>query len=125
MAVAPTNPAPVRSSRPAPAGRDVAPSRAAYTYVIANAGALQISDVVFWNKERITEIHKQSDCECACMLMAADGSIRRHAINSVNALIVVTSGPTLDAANAAGNLPRTPTGQPIYRVESALHDRSI
>lgn len=41
MAVPPTNPAPVRSSRPAPAGRDAAHPQS-YSFVVVNAGALQV-----------------------------------------------------------------------------------
>lgn len=72
-----------------------------------------------WSRQTITEIHRQSPETCDCTRMFPDGTTRRLAINSTNALIVVTAGPTLTAANIAGNLPRTLTGQPIYRVENA------
>lgn len=111
-----TNPAPAHSSRSASAGRGAAPS-GAYGHVVVNAGALQVGDVVFWERARITAIHRQTESCCDCELEAANGTTRRITINSVNALIVVTAGPTLAAANQHPNLKRTPTGSPIYRVE--------
>lgn len=93
-----------------------------YTRVVTNAGSLQVGDVVFEHKERIVEIYKQTHSECFCQLRWTGndqhGSVRYHVINSVNGLVLVTAGPTLDAANAKGDLPTTPTGQPIWKRES-------
>lgn len=114
MAVDLTNPAPAHSSRSVDAGRGAAPS-GAYTYIVTDAGALQVGDVVFWHRETITEIHRQTESSCDCTLVAQDGTIRRHTINSVNGLIVVVGGPTLAAANQHTNLKLTRVGQPIYR----------
>lgn len=74
--------------------------------------------MVFWHRDVITAIYRQSESSCDCELEAANGTTRRHTINSVNGLIEVLAGPTLDAANQHyPNLKRTPVGSPIYRVE--------
>ena len=111
-----TNPAPAQAPGQSTTGRGAAPS-GAYTHVVVNAGALQVGDVVFWERQTITAIHRQTESSCDCTLVAQDGTSRRHTINSVNGLIVVRGGPTLAAANQHPNLQRTPVGQPIYRVE--------
>lgn len=87
--------------------------------MVTNAGALQVGDVVFWERQRITEIHHQTLESCDCTRLLADGRVYRSTINSTNALIVVTGGPTLAAANLHTNLECTHIGQPIYRVEKA------
>lgn len=113
----PTSPAPAHISRSASSGRGAAPS-GVYGHIVCNAGALKIGDVVFWERARITAIHRQTESSCDCELEAANGTTRRITINSVNALIVVTAGPTLAAANLHyPNLKCTPVGSPIYRVE--------
>jgi hypothetical protein len=79
---------------------------------------LKIGDVVFWHRDIITAIYKTTPDTCDCELKSANGTTRRHTINSVNGLVEVLAGPTLDAANQHyPNLKRTPVGSPIYRVE--------
>ena len=88
-----------------------------YKTIVTNAGSLRVGDVVFWERQRITEIHNQTDSSCDCTLVSADGSTRRHTVSSANTLVVVRDGPTLDAANAAGSLYVQPSGLPVYRRE--------
>lgn len=87
--------------------------------MVVNAGALQVGDVVTWERQTITEIHRQTLESCDCTRLLADGRVYRSVINTTNALIEVVGGPTLAAANQHTNLQRTPVGQPIYRVERA------
>ena len=116
MAVDLTNPAPAHSSRSVDAGRGAAPS-GAYTYIVTDAGALQVGDVVTWERQTITAIHRQTLESCDCTRLLADGRVYRSVINTTNALIEVVGGPTLAAANQHTNLKLTPVGQPIYRLE--------
>lgn len=88
--------------------------------MVTDAGALQVGDVVFWERQTITEIHCQTLESCDCTRLLADGRVYRSVINSVNALIVLTGGPTLAAANQHPNLPRTHIGSPIYRERATV-----
>lgn len=93
-----------------------------YTRVVTNAGSLQVGDVVYEHRERILKIYEQTEGTCLCKAARAEGAPRTRnvEITSANALLIVTGGPTLDAANAARDLPTTPTGLAIWkRVESA------